>query len=113
MESEERSFSLLSQEDWKFRRVGDRCFKFSDTLEEDVKRLDRYSRNPLRDVRKGKASRAKEIVIVGRICAAIKRGHLSRWRVVCEILLLNKYREREKERERSGWISWSEEIATW
>lgn len=44
------------------------------------------------------------IVIVGRICAAIKRGHLSRWRVVCEILL--KTLSTSIERERRVWISW-------
>lgn len=67
----------------------------------------RYSKNSLRNETK---RRRRRIVIVGRICAAIKRGHLSRWRVVCEILLDVKHRA-ARERER-GRISWGEEIVT-
>lgn len=88
---------------WLFR-FPSRFFRYARA--EDVKRLEVFEEFVTKRNGKKNGRAGPRIVIVGRICAAIKRGHLSRWRVVCEILLKTLSTSIERERERRVWISW-------
>lgn len=89
-------------------RFPSRFFRYARA--EDVKRLEVFEEFVTKRNGKKNGRAGPRIVIVGRICAAIKRGHLSRWRVVCEILLKTLSTSIEREREESVDIVESEEI---